>query len=90
MICDRYIPSKQYARKRASRTHTYSATPSCVIIHAQAHALVRHPCVFYPYDDNNNDNNNNNNDNNLMIMIMIITGRTRFGSIRFGSGLFEN
>ena len=30
--------SKQYARKRASRTHTYSATPSCAIIHALAHA----------------------------------------------------
>ena len=38
--------SKQYARKRASRNHTYSATPSCAIIHAQAHAPVRHPCVF--------------------------------------------
>ena len=68
--------SKQYARKRASRTHTYSATPSCAIIHAQAHAPVPHPCVFYPCDDNNDNNNdsnnNNNNDNNMLIIVITI------------------
>ena len=63
--------SKQYARKRASRSHTYSATPSCAIIHAQAHAPVPHPCVLYPCDDNNDND------------IYFITGRTRFDSFRF-------
>ena len=79
--------NKQYARKPASRTHTHSATPSCAIIHAQAHEPVRHPCVFYPCNNNNNNsnhsnnNNNNNNDDNddnnydmnIMIIILLIS-----------------
>ena len=60
--------SKQHARKQVSdarkavsekarkQVSTYSATPSCAITHAQAHAPVPHPCVFYPCDDNNNNN----------------------------------
>ena len=55
---------KLYARKRASRTHTYSATPSCAIIHAQAHAPVRHPCVLYSCDNDSNSNNGNDDNNN--------------------------
>ena len=45
-------------------------------------------------NDSNNNNNNNNNDNSNNDDNdkgkLLITGRNRFGSIRFGSGLSKN
>ena len=74
--------SKQYARKRASRTHTDSASPSCAIIHAQAHAPVPHSCVFYPCDNDNNDNNRK--DTTRIDSFRFQTFRKLIGSVRFG------
>ena len=76
--------SKQHVRKRASRTHTYSATPSCAIIHAQAHAPVPHLCVFYTCDDNND----NRKDTVWFDSFRFQTFRKLIGSVRFGSEMY--
>ena len=79
-------------RKRASRTHSYSATPSCAIMHAQAHAPVPHPCVFYPCDNDNNKkkkkNDNNRKDTVRFDSFRFQTFRKLIGSVPFGSEIY--
>ena len=67
-----------------NRVLTYSATPSCAIIHAQAHAPVRHPCVLYPCDNNNHHHHNNRMETVRFGLVrnLFVPGSTRRG-LRF-------
>ena len=53
-----------------------------MIIHAQPHAPVRHPCVFYPCDDNDNKRKETVRFDSFRFQTFFENLSVRFGSVR--------